>query len=138
VDGIAPCLFTGRTCFRLLLAFLLHVILLIPPAPVSAQSLSCAVQVFYGDEGVDEGPCTDMGAGLCKTREYALEQGKAICPDEVQIMSGGLLRDVYRSPDVFKRQPLDWLVTASYWLVPFLAGGLAGWLLGRGSRAARL
>jgi hypothetical protein len=107
----------------------------LPPVAVSAQAQRCAVQVFYGDEGVDEGDCTDMGDGLCKTREYALAQGKAICPDEVQMMSGGLLRDIYRSPAVIRRKPLDTLLAALYWIVPFVAGGLAGWLIARRSRS---
>jgi hypothetical protein len=72
-----------------------------------------------------------MGADMCRTREYALAQGKMICAEEVQIFSGGLLRDVYRAPTVVERQPLDWMLTALYWLAPFFVGGLAGWLLGR-------
>ncbi len=116
---------------RLMLALLLQLPLLLGASLASAQSESCPVQVFYGDEGSDTNSCTDMGADMCRTREYALAQGKMICAAEVQIFSGGLLRDVYRAPTVVERQPLDWMLTALYWLAPFFVGGLAGWLLGR-------
>ena len=123
-------------CNQAMVVLVALFLLAIPFGTVSAQADNCVVQVFYGDEGMDQGSCTDMGAGLCKTREYALEQGKLICPSEVQIMSGGLLRDVYRAPASVKRQPLDWTLTAVYWVVPFVVGGLAGWLLGTRSRSS--
>ncbi len=116
---------------RLMLALLLQLPFLYGATLASAQSGSCPVQVFYGDAGSDANSCTDMGANMCKTREYALAQGKMLCAEEVQIFSGGLLRDVYRAPAIIERQPLDWVLTVFYWLAPFLVGGLAGWLLGR-------
>lgn len=94
-----------------------------------AQADSCIVQVFYGAGGRDSGDCLDASTSLCATHEYALKQGKQICPQEVQLFAENLLREVYRSPDNIQRAPFDWAIAVLYGLLPWVVGGLGGWWL---------
>lgn len=117
----------------------LVVLFVVSWSPALAQAAHCPAQVYFGNGGADQGDCRDAESGLCATHDYALAQGLQQCSSLVQIFEDGMLVDMYITPPLVERTPVDWLVVIVYWLAPLALGGLGGWLVGnwRGSSPGR-
>lgn len=109
-------------------------VLLLLPSMAHAQEDSCPAVVYYYEEtGNDGGQCTDPGS-LCKTLDYALEQGKSICPGHTIVSyedpSNPYVQVEWRPPPVSVTIK-DTLWRAGHWLGPALGlalGFLAAWI----------
>lgn len=109
-------------------------VLLLLPSIAHAQEDNCpAVVSYYEGTGNDVGQCTGTES-LCKTLDYALEQGKSICPGHTIVYyenpNNTYVQVEWRPPPASVTIK-DTLWRVGHWLGPALGlvlGFLAAWI----------